>query len=132
MKNNLFLLLAGILLFTSCAKDLDLPDTETDVPVSIDELNVSDSFSWNTAATVKLKIQGLPTIIPIRSSLKISLPDGSVVFNRMHLMSENLTINLTIPSNFNTLILSFGDLKEELKVNNGEANFSFIPLDTEE
>jgi len=129
---KLFFLLAVALFFTGCQKYPDFPDVDTDVPASIDELNVSDSFSWNTGTSVKLNIQGLPTIIPIRSTLKISLPDSSVIYNRMHSMSDNLTVDLTIPVTISSLILSYGSQKEVLTVNQGEVSFSFVPEVTEE
>lgn len=132
MKNKLFFLLAGTLLFTSCAKDLDFPDIKTDAPVSIDKLNVSDSFDWNTATTVKFSIEGLPGSVSVRSSLKISLPDGSAIYNSMHLMSDNLSVDLTIPSDVTSLVLTYGSVKEELKVLNGKVSYSFIPVATEE
>jgi hypothetical protein len=132
MKNKLFFLLAGTLLFTSCAKDLDFPDIKTDASVSIDELKVSDTFSWNTATSVNFSIEGLPGSVPVSSTLKICLPDGSVVYNRMHLMSNNLTVDLTIPSDVTTLVLTYGSIREELKVLNGKVAYSFIPVVTEE
>ena len=132
MKNKLFFLLAGTLLFTSCAKDLDFPDIKTDAPVSIDKLEVSDSFDWNTATTVKFDIEGLPGSVSVRSSLKISLPDGSAIYNSMHLMSDNLSVDLTIPSDVTSLVLTYGSIREELKVLNGEVAYSFIPVVTEE
>ncbi|KAF0198354.1 MAG: Uncharacterized protein FD166_1407 [Bacteroidetes bacterium] len=132
MINKLFFLLAVALFFTGCQKYPDFPDEDTDVPASIEELNVSDSFSWNTGTSVKLIIQGLPTIVPIRSTLKISLPDSSVIYNRMHSMSDNLTVDLTIPVNISSLILSYGSQKEVLTVNQGEVSFSFFPEVNEE
>ncbi|MHC1777398.1 MAG: hypothetical protein AB9834_18505 [Lentimicrobium sp.] len=132
MMNKLFFLLAGTLLLTGCAKDLDFQDLKPDTPTSIDKLNISDSFSWNTGNAVKIGIEGLPTCVPIRSTLQICLPDCTVVYSRMHLMSENLTVNLMIPANTGSLILSYGSQKEELPVNDGEISFSFIPAIVED
>jgi hypothetical protein len=132
MINKLFFLLAVALFFTGCEKYPDSTDVDTDVPASIDKLNVSESFTWSTGNTVQLTIQGLPTIVPVRSTLQVRLPDSSLVYNRMHMMSDNLTVNLTIPANINTLNLSYGSQENVLIVKDGKVSFSFVPEVSEE
>ena len=126
MKNLKVLLitagLAGVLL-TSCDKS-DTPDTHA----TLSTLQADNSFSWTTGISVDLKITGMPTIIPVSSTLTIALENGSVLFTRLHPMDQNLSLNLVVPSNEKKLILKYGSVSYPVDIKASQAAFSFIPV----
>lgn len=126
MNRRVFIImaLAGIAL-TGCRKEEDEQPDRT--IISLQNLKASDSFSWTTGKNVALSITGLPTTIPIESTLRISLPDGSVLLERLHRMDENVTLHLTMPSSVSLIHLTFGTDTHLATVTNGQAFFSFIP-----
>jgi hypothetical protein len=127
-KIHLFILSAALMLMvaTSCKKD------ETPAPVppaakTLSELKADPGFAWTTGQSVELKIKGLPTVIEVRNTLKVVLANGNVLFTRLHLMSEDLTVKLVIPSTEKQITLVYGTMSYPVDVLNGNANFSFIP-----
>jgi hypothetical protein len=126
MKNiKLILVIAGLagVLLTSCDKS-ETPDTTT----SLSTLQADNAFSWTTAISVELKITGLPTVIPVSSTLTIALENGSVLFTRLHQMNQNLAINLIVPSDEKKLVLKYGSVSYPVDILANQANFSFIPV----
>ncbi len=131
MHNRNLILISAIfgLMITSCSKsEIDIPDNSGK---ALNELVVSSSFSWNTALPVELKITGLPTIVPVSATLTISLENGTPLFNEYHLMDQNLTVKLQIPSTENKLVLKYGTVSYPVEVLNNQAAFSFIPVVTD-
>lgn len=127
MRNLIILLFTSILLFSGCMKDLDdtLPSA-----VSVEnliDLKASDSFAWSTENKTVVKITGLQTTVPVKSTLKLGLPDGTVLFNRLHLMSEDQTIQLIVPGGVSYLTLTYGSINQQVLIENGQAKFSFVP-----
>ncbi len=114
---------------TGCKKS----ETVTPVlnPDSLNDLKASDSFDWTTATPVEMKITGLPTVLPVKSTLTISLANGTTIFSKLHQMDHNLTLNLTVPSTEKELILKYGSVTHPLVISNNQAFFSFIPVVTE-
>jgi hypothetical protein len=78
-----------------------------------------------------LKITGLPTIVPVSSTLTISLENGTPLFNEYHLMDQNLTVKLLLPSTEKKLVLKYGTVTYQVEVVNNQAAFSFIPVVTD-
>lgn len=122
-KLYLFLSLASLLL-VACSKEEITPDPSVK---TMDELQVEASFDWNTGQNVDLVIKGLPTTIPIKSTLSVSLPNGDIVYQGSHLMSDNTTLKLIIPVMHKQLLIKFGTNDYTVAINEGIANFSFIP-----
>jgi hypothetical protein len=127
-KTTLFLLSAAIIgtLLTSCSK-VDDGDTNNN-GISLNDITVSDSFSWSTAAKVDLAITGLPTIVPVKSTLTITLKNGSVLFKQLHQMDQNLTVRLTVPTTEKELVLQYGSTTYTVAIAGKQAAFSFIPV----
>jgi hypothetical protein len=126
MKNiKLILVIAGLagVLLTSCDKS-ETPDTTT----SLSTLQADNAFSWTTAILVEMKVTGLPTVIPVSSTLTIALENGSVLFTRLHQMNQNLAINLIVPSDEKKLVLKYGSVSYPVDILANQANFSFIPV----
>jgi hypothetical protein len=107
----------------------DLDDTLPSA-VSVEnliDLKASDSFAWSTENKTVVKITGLQTTVPVKSTLKLGLPDGTVLFNRLHLMSEDQTIQLIVPGGVSYLTLTYGSINQQVLIENGQAKFSFVP-----
>ncbi len=114
--------LAGVLL-TSCDKS-DTPDTTA----TLATLQADNAFSWTTGISVEMKITGLPTVLPVSSTLTIALENGSVLFTRLHQMDQDMTLNLIVPSNEKKLVLKFGSVSYPVNILSNQAAFSFIPV----
>ena len=122
-KLYLFFTLASILL-VACSKEEITPDPTV---TTMDELQVEASFDWNTGQSIDLIIKGLPTTIPVKSTLSVSLPNGDLVYQGSHLMSDNTTLKLIIPVVHKQLLIKFGTNTYTVAISDGVANFSFIP-----
>jgi hypothetical protein len=129
MKVNqliLMILVMSSVLYTGCKKNSEVPTPSK--PSNLTELQISSTFSWSTGIPITVSIQGLPTIIPVKSTLSISLKDGSVLYSALHEMDRNLTISMVIPSTENGLVLKYGSVSYQVPVVNSNASFSFIPV----
>ncbi len=113
------------ILFTSCKKNDTV--TPSSPPTTLQNLKVSGSFNWSTGNVVELKITGLPTTVPVKSTLMVSLPDGTNLFSRLHQMDENITIKLVVPNTAKELTLTFGTNTYPVVISGSQALFSFIP-----
>ena len=125
--NLLFLALAltGVF-FTGCKKSENTsPPTP---PKTLNDLKAADSFNWSTGTPVELRITGLPTVVPVKSTLAVSRADGTVLFTSLHLMSEDLVLTLTVPSTEKELTLQYGSVTYQVPIQNKMASFSFIPV----
>ena len=131
MRSILVILLLATLGVMSCIKQ-NLPDpgdTPADKP-KLEDVKVPENFNWSTSKTVEVSITGLSTVVPIKNTLTITLPDGSKLYNVYHDMSINLKLNLIVPSTINQLKLKFGSFDETLNIIDNKAEFSFIPVVT--
>ena len=126
MKYISLFLIVLVLFFSSCSKEVD--DITIDIPEKIGDLKVDDGFSWSTGVPVEVTVTGLPTIVPVRSTLTVSQPDGRILHTRNHLMSDNLVIQLTVPADVTELIVNYGTVELTAVVAGGNASFSFIPV----
>jgi hypothetical protein len=126
MRNLIILLFASVLLFTACTKETDDVRPPSPISENLGDLKASDSFTWTTDTKVTVKITGVQTIIPVKSTLKLGLPNGSNIFNSLHLMSENQTIQLVVPKGVEYLTLTYGSYNQQILIDNGQAIFSFV------
>jgi hypothetical protein len=122
----LMILVVSAATFTGCKKDIDNPAPSN--ASSLTELKASPTFSWSTGTPVTVSIQGLPTVVQIKSTLSISLMDGSVLYSALHEMNRDITFSLVIPSTENVLVLKYGSQSYDVPVVNNNAYFSFIPV----
>ena len=125
------IILMSTLWLLSCIKQ-NLPDPGT-TPTNVTKLadaKVPDNFNWSTSKNVEISITGLPTVVPVKNTLTITLPDGSKLYNVYHDMSANLKLKLVVPSTVTQLKLVFGAYNEILNIVNNKADFSFIPVVT--
>ena len=116
----------GATVLFGCSKgEKVIPDTSA---VTIQNLKASDTFGWTTGRRVELKIEGLPTTIPVKSTLTISLQDGTVLLRRLHQMDENISLFLVLPASASQLVLKYGTDTRLVPVTGSQAQFSFIPV----
>lgn len=124
MKKLVNLILSGLLLLLfSCNKEENFTPTYK----SLKEISVSSSFKWNTGKTVNVTITGLPTLIPVNSTLTISLNDGSSLYQGSYFMDQSTVIQVTIPDSETEIRLKYGSVEHILPVEGNKADFSFIP-----
>ena len=124
-KFTLFCALAVIMLATSCTKDETIPNPV--IPDNLNDLKVSATFKWITGLDVNVNITGLPTTVPVKATLSVSLNNGSLLYQSMYEMSLSSTIKLTVPSSETQLKLKYGSVEHLVPITGTNANFSFIP-----
>ncbi len=127
IRTFLILLFGLTVVLTGCKKNAVEPQPPAQNPQTLNDLKAPDSFNWSTASTVEVKITGLPTVLPVKNTLKISLSDGRLLLSRLHTMSEDLSVKVTVPSTEKKLSLKYGTLTQSVDIMNGQALFSFIP-----
>ena len=130
MRKITLMLALIVVFFSGCKKDESPVPNE--LPGSLNELKAQESFNWSTGMPVVLSITGLPTQVPVKSTLSVSLPDGSVLFSSLHQMDKDLSLNLIVPTTVVNLVLKYGNQTYNVSITNGKATFSFIPVITEE
>lgn len=130
-KNIILIILIPAIALISCVKQ-NLPDPGTlpEEKTKLADAKIPDGFDWKTSKTVEVTITGLPTVVPVKNTLTITLPDGNKLYNVYHDMSVNLKLALVIPSTITQLKLKFGSYDETLNIVNNKAEFSFIPVVT--
>ncbi len=130
MKNSIYIFLILIAwILVSCVKFPDPrpgPIKPSD-KITMGEAKVSDSFSWSTSNSVEVIITGLPTTVTVKSTLSISLQDGTRLYSLFHNMSKDLKLSIIVPSETTNLTLKYGSMEYNLKIIGNKAEFSFIP-----
>jgi hypothetical protein len=122
LLSSLIILLSVI----SCTKDqYDFP---TPTSGNLKEIKVSSNFDWSTSKPVDINITGLPTIVPVYSTLSIRDEEGSTLYQGMHEMGKNTVIKVNVPSVTDKLHMQYGTVTYVLQIENGKAEFSFIPV----
>ncbi len=129
---RLILLITAITgaLFSGCKKNEIVPTVKTPAK-TLSELKAADSFNWSTGSLVEVKITGLPTTVPVKSTLTIGLADGTTLFSKLHRMDENTAITLMVPATVRVLTLKYGTVAYSVDIVNRQASFSFIPVITD-
>jgi len=125
MKKQLYFLVFCIpmFIFSSCMKEQEVLPQTTD----LQKINVSSDFNWSTGKVVALHIMGLPTVLPVFSSLIVSVEDGNILYQGRHEMSKNLTLKVVVPNQVQSLNVRYGSMDYLLSILKDEATLSFIP-----
>jgi len=125
MKKQLYFLvfLSLVFFFPSCMKEPDIFPATKD----LQKINVSPEFDWSTGKLVELNIKGLPTVIPVFSTLTVSLEDGNILYQGRYEMSKNSVIKVAVPSQVNNLHIRYGNVGYSLPIVENKVNLSFIP-----
>jgi len=125
MKKLVSFTLSTLLIFLfSCHKEENFTPTNN----NIKEIQVASTFKWSTDKTVDVSITGLPTEIPVNSTLTISLNDGSNLYQGSYDMNQSKVIRINIPDSETEISLKYGSVEHILPVEGNRVDFSFIPL----
>jgi len=125
MKKQLYILtfLSPIFIFSSCMKEHDVlpatPDSQ--------KINVSSDFNWSTEKVVELSIKGLPTVVPVFSTLIVKMENGGVLYQWRHEMSKNIAIKVVVPCQMQNLSIRYGNVDYYLPILDDKVLLSFIP-----
>lgn len=113
----LSLLIFLMLALASCIKEPIKKEKPASTPSKFKEIKTDPSFNWNTMLTIKLIITGLKTIDPIKNTLTITNKSKTANFYAgNHLMEENLSLEVAVPSTLDSLLIKFGSLEKMYKV----------------
>jgi len=142
MKTHLLksVALATIMIFTfsSCEVDGDVNNNDNNNPdpgtiEGFKDLNVADTFGWNTAKTVTINFEGIPVDNEIGRPLIIKNHDGEELRKLNIDLSQDISINVNVTTEQETLILSWGSYQKELTLNgNSTQEFTFLEPDTDD
>lgn len=128
-KNLIYALL--LLTLVSCKKEiLDQPETiaTQSQATSFRELEAQESFDWATEKNIALKVDGLPTAVPIERTIKVSSVDGAVTYyTGSYLMATTSTIQVQVPAAVKELKVSYGAIEKKVNIVAGKASFNFMP-----
>lgn len=129
MKRTLLLVPAVLIALSSCQKDND-SITSPYAPNKFEDLKVPSSFDWKLERKVTLNIeglQGLPSNLEIKKTMKIKGQDGKVLMQFLHNISESKSLELLIPTRYTSLEVEAGNTVRTVSIaSNGTASFSFV------
>jgi len=119
----LYILAAGLMLFSSCRKN-ELPEPQS--PEDFAEIVAKSDFSWETTRTINLEIEGLETPVQIVHTLKVMTLSGDLLLQKHYRMSETSVIPLQVPAYTTELLVEYSTLTKTVSVTGGTAFFDFI------
>ena len=123
MKTLLRSISAAALFFclTSCVKQNDLvapPSKVTTTASSFATIEAADGFSWSTTNKIDFRFTGTaPTAYQL--VLKVTLPDGAVILQKLQNSNEDLRATLEIPAHVSNVIVRYGSLQKTVDCKNG-------------
>jgi len=126
MKPIIVLMILLISIVSGCvSSEPSVSQTEV-IKTDLNTAVTPPTFDWKTSQSISVNIVGLPTIDPVRKTLKIYGSSGTY-YTALYLMSDTSKIAIETPSGEKELNLKFGTLELKSAILNGEANFSFVP-----
>ncbi len=131
MKKISIIAVIAIFALTSCKKtlmDKVTPPSDPNKVSQFNQIKASSNFDWKTTKTIQLNVQGFATPAPINKTLWVTSTDGKTVYyNALHLMDQNLTAQLTIPSNISEIMVSYGTINKKYSTQLSTIIFDFMP-----
>lgn len=119
--------IAGLLLLAmlpSC-----LPESIED-PIQNDDdtttLVASPTFEWSTTNSVEVKVDGLTVPVDIRRRLTLKTSAGDVFYANSHSISENLTLQFSLPNHIEQIKMVYGSLEKTQDIQNQKVVFDYI------
>ena len=114
---------AATLLFclTSCVKQNDLvppPAQATTTATSFSSIQAAESFSWSTSNKIDFNFTGKASSAQ-QLVLKVMLPDGAVLFQKLQNSTEDFRGTLEIPAHVSNVIVRYGSLQKTFDCKNG-------------
>jgi hypothetical protein len=84
---------------------------------TFNEITASSNFNWSTTKLVDIRITGLSTETPVRSTLQIGEKNSiSKFYIGAHAMSDNITVKITVPTALDSVQLDFGTVRKMYNV----------------
>lgn len=113
----------------SCDDVFQLPEYNHEA-TSMEDLSVSEDFTWSTVRNVAVEIIGLPSpknVKPVTNTLILS--DGvNTYYTGLHAINENHKMVLSVPSDINVIKLKFGSIERVAEIKNNIVSLSMIPV----
>jgi hypothetical protein len=107
--------IAGILVLISLlmigCKDSPNAPVEENIPSSFKELKPDAGFTWNTASTISLSVQGFETVTPISRTLYVYDDAGTLLYKQLMSLSDNVTLSINLPAVTSSLKVKFGSIE---------------------
>lgn len=127
--------LGAILVFglVSCQKDKDQVKAKNSVKaVSTADLVVPENFDWKTTKLTTLRIKGSDAMFTGKRPIVIKTEDDRLILSRHIGMNEDVDIQFELPLAYGHIKVEYGAITKLVDVNNGMANFDFVPVENEE
>ena len=83
-------------------------------------------FDWTMISTVNVRVAGMTTAVPVNNTLVVADRGGVVYLQRWAPMNQSSTLPISVPSNTDSLVVSFGSIQKRLPLVNGELFFDYI------
>lgn len=129
MKHLIILGAAAVLLsLGACQKDNDSVSAPY-TPTKFEDLKVPASFDWKLDRRVTLQVSGLQTIpsgVVIERTLRVKGTDGLILFQALHNMADDRTLELIVPDRYTELTVEYGAIAKTVAISNGVASFDFV------
>ena len=129
----LFLAALTIFTFASCEVDGDVStDIDSGSQDSFKDLIVASTFEWTTTSDYTINFKGVPvSSIDVKRPLIIKVQDGEILRKANIALSEDITLDIRVPSRNETLVLSWGTFEKTLTLGESSTvDFTFIDPDT--
>jgi hypothetical protein len=141
MTTRVFKIISLIFLFVSAFASCEVGGEITqDVDGSEDsatqdsfkDLIVANTFEWTTSQDITVNYKGVPlSSSGVKRPLIIKVKDGEVLRKLNVSLSDDISVDLRIPTREETLILSWGTLEKEFTLGDSQSiDFTFIDPDT--
>jgi hypothetical protein len=131
MKTSIYALAIAAVVLGACSKEVNEGVNPT-TPARFDDLQVDPNFDWKTTQDVTINIEGIPTPVPVKSTLVIMDQQGRAIHKELHTMSESESISMTLPSHLKSLVVKYGSNEKEFAIQNGVVSVSFLPADQDQ
>lgn len=129
MKTFYFFALSAFLMIclSSCVKEKDLASvvtvTTTAADTSFSTLKAADNFNWSTARRINFHFVA-SVEDDYQLVLKVTLLDGSVLFQKLQKANEDFQSVLEIPAHVTELTVLYGSLAKTFVCTSGTVNMT--------
>lgn len=117
-------LVSAILLLGSCKKEVtDPPITDPDNPI---ELKASSTFNWRTTKNVQVSVSALALPKDVNRKFSIELENGSVVYEAIHNMKEDVQFSITLPAHITKIVYKFGTITKQADITGSTLSLNYL------
>lgn len=116
--------IAGCLLIiglVSCKKESNVGNPTTPTVNKFEAINTASSFNWSSENKIAFSFTGI-AVNSYNAILKVTTPDGNVIFQKLQKGDENYSGTIVVPANYETINVQFGGVKKNFTVKNGVVN----------